>query len=64
MGSLGKEPRVGKKMDLSELQKSKCGRIEGEGDKKGYSRVNCCLVSTLVWLCLGPDQCCLFCLLN
>lgn len=47
MGSLGQEPKAGQGSGLGDFGRNKSGKIEGQGDKKGWSHVNSLLVSTL-----------------
>lgn len=37
MGCLGEEPKVRKGRGQGALESNKCGKIEGEGDKRGWS---------------------------
>jgi len=37
MGCLGEEQKVGKGLDLGDMGRKKCGKIEGLGDEKGQS---------------------------
>ena len=37
MGCLGEEPKARKEMDLGDLGRNECGKIEGSGDQKSWT---------------------------